>query len=273
MKVAFEKIDPAMPSKWLAVRPRAFSRIDLLAIIFIVLFFGLWLGTTHLGERGRIARCQANLAALGKATQAYANDEWDSIPAADINVGKLQVAWDLKLLPYLKLGLVKANSEQLFELAPRYFACPSDQVPHKGTPRSYAMSGNDMLPEHWPPRADIATGVGLVWETSSVSRLLGMAALKSPDALPGIKVSVIPAPSDTFLLTDLINPINTFGGRPGSAVYDPSAQQKCLQADGAAFHDGRLNYLMVDGHVELLSPLQTGTLKGAAGIWSIGKAD
>ena len=52
-------------------------------------------------------------------------------------------------------------------------------------------------------------------------------------------------------------------GAQKDGLRTPAEQQR--------FHLGRLNYLMVDGHVELLSPLQTGSFDGTAGIWTVKK--
>jgi prepilin-type processing-associated H-X9-DG protein len=179
----------------------------------------------------------------------------------------------MKLFSYLKPGLTKANSDELFEMAPRFFACPSDKAPHKKTLRSYAMGGNDMLPEHWPLGQDSATGVGLFWDKRTVLSLLGDAALKTPDALPALKIASVPVPADTVLLTEFIDPNNTMGSLREVAVSGLSQQQKFFKDDGACFHFGQFNYLMVDGHVESLSSLQTGAFDGSAGIWTLKKKD
>ncbi len=273
MKVSCGRTDPAMLPKCLSIRERAFSRIDLLAVIFIVLFFGLWFGVTHSGERGRTARCQANLSSLGKAMQRCADDNQAAIPAAGINLAKLHGTWDMQILPFLNPGLAKANSEKLFQDAPKLFACPSDKTSHWKARRSYAMGGNDMLPEHWPPGRDSPTGVGLLWNNRTVLSLLDDSALKKPELLPAVKVSAIPDPADTVLLTELIAPNNNLGGIWQVTVSGISQQRATFKDGGADFHHGRFNYLMVDGHVELLSPLQTGAFNGNAGIWSIRKED
>jgi prepilin-type processing-associated H-X9-DG protein len=52
-----------------------------------------------------------------------------------------------------------------------------------------------------------------------------------------------------------------------------SQQQGFFQDNSTKFHGGRFNYLMIDGHVELLSPLQTGSFDGTSGIWSLKEKD
>jgi prepilin-type processing-associated H-X9-DG protein len=261
--------------KKLPASERAFSRIDLLAVIFTVLLLGGWVTMTHYGESGRMARCVGNLAALGKAMHGYANDNGGALPAGGINLGKTQASWDLKLYPYLEPGLAKANSDQLFDTAPRFYFCPSDKAPRKkkNTPRSYAMAGNDMSPQHWPPGPDSPTGVGLWWDKQTVLALLDEDALQKPELLPVVKLSDVSAPADTLLLTEFIDPNNTMGSIQQTTVLGTSQQMQFFKHGDPQFHHGKFNYLMVDGHVEALSPLQTGSFDGSAGIWSIKKRD
>jgi prepilin-type processing-associated H-X9-DG protein len=247
--------------------------VDLLAIIVIVVVVAAALGFTHLGERGRTARCAGGLSKLGKAMNAYANENGDTIPAAGINLGKIQVSWDRKLFSYLDPGLANANSHKIMEVAPPFFACPSDTVPHREAPRSYAMAGNDMAPENWPPGKDSATGIGLFWDRRTVLALLDEEALQKPETLPSIKLSSIPAPADTVLLTEYVDGNNMMSSLQKTVVFGASQQRQAFKDGGAKFHQGKFNYLMSDGHVELLSPLQTGAFDGTAGIWSLKKGN
>jgi prepilin-type processing-associated H-X9-DG protein len=197
------------------------------------------------------------------------NANHNAIPAAGIDLGKMQITWDTKLLGYLKGGILKPN--QAPESAPRNFICPSDHAQHQGIPRSYAMAGNDMSPEKWPPGRESATGVGLKWDKNSVVALLGEEALQKPDELPAVSKFDVPAPAETALLAELISPNNKLGDLRECNVIGASRQRESLKDDGASFHDGKFNYLMFDGHVERLSPLQTGSYDGTGGIWSLKK--
>jgi prepilin-type processing-associated H-X9-DG protein len=253
----------------------AFTRADLLAVIGVVLLTGFWFGSMHLGEHGRIIRCGGNLAALGKAMHAYAAENDEAIPAAGIDLRKTQASWDVKLFPYLKPNLAKSKGayelRQLRAGVSPFFVCPSDSSRHRETPRSYAMSGNDMQPEHWPPGRDSATGVGLWWDERTVLSLVSSNALNYPDALPVVKMSDVPDPSDTLLLTEFIDPNNNLGGIRQVTVTGTSQQLQSFKNGNSHFHHDRFNYLMADGHVETLSPLQTGAFDGSAGIWTIKK--
>ena len=250
-----------------------FTRLDLLVAAGVLSVLALWMFYSLVGERGRTVRCAWNLGALGKAMHRYANEHGESLPPAGVNVGKYQSSWDLQTFSYLKPGLSKENNEKLAATVPRFFACPSDKNSHSGTTRSYAMSSNDMTLQNWPPGKESATGLGLNWDVQSVSLLLNDEALKQPESLPGMKLSDIPAPADTVLLTELIAPGNFMGSYQMASMSGSARQTQSLPNGGAGFHLGKLNYLMADGHRELLSPLQTGAIDGTAGIWSMKKGN
>jgi prepilin-type processing-associated H-X9-DG protein len=254
----------------------AFSRVDLLALVFLVVLLGAWLVVTHVGAIGRQVRCASNLSALGRAMHNYANEHDGSLPAATLSWGGKQSSWDLKLLPYLMPGLAKANSGELFADAPRWIRCPSDisgNATQGRTPRSYAMSGNDMSPSHWPLGPESATGVGLVWNESTATSLVGPDVI--PEELPGLKLPIVSAPARTALLTELIDPNNVMGTIQTATVFNAFQQQAFfnVKTNFDYCHRGEFNYLMVDGHVERLSALQAGSLGGGGGIWSIKKGN
>ena len=251
---------------------RAFSRIDLLAVILVVAVLGVRAGMTRSGEPKRIAQCAANLSSLGKAMHRYADEHVNALQAAGMDLGGIKDSWDTKLFPCLAPGLA-SDSDALLETVPRFYVCPSDNIPHTGLPRSYSMGGNDMSPEQWPPGRDSATGVGLWWDKHTVLTLLDEDALEKPDSLPAVSLSDVPAPGDTVLLTEFIGGDNLLRGNRMTSVLGTSQQRQNFKDGGARFHGGKFNYLMVDGHVELLSPLQTGSFDGTAGIWSLKKGN
>src|SRR4029077_19037693 len=145
---------------------RAFSQIDLLALIGVLAVLAGWFGFKHGGERGRIARCTANLKDLGDAMHRFAGDHGGALPPAGIE--PLQTTWDMQLYSYLKPGQA-AGDELIASVAPRFF-CPSDPIKRGDRPRSYAMSAHSMTPDNWPPGPDNTTGVGLWWTTNRISQ-------------------------------------------------------------------------------------------------------
>ena len=264
-------------------RKCAFTRLDLCCTIVAVTVL-LGLAVLNLtGERGRIIQCTHNLKKLGQAMEEYAGNHGGGLPPASIE--QAQATWDTLITPYLRPDLVISNSayakRQLkAAVAPRFF-CPSDSLvrPHA---RTYAMSGHDMQPENWPPNPGNATGVGLVWDRWHMERLQA-AGVWNPTQTNGntsalVNLSWLPDPANTVLLTELVCSYNQIGNPRAATVTTTHQQLELFQGDPARFHHGRFNYLMADGHVELLSPFQTGNAGAdnadqSASIWTIKAGD
>jgi prepilin-type processing-associated H-X9-DG protein len=257
----------------------SFTIWDLIAIMVVLVVFGGWFAFQHTGERGRIAQCTSNLKTLGEAIQSFANEHQNELPAANINMGELN-SWDMMLTPYLNPKLATAKSvyekNQLLPPAQIYFFCPSDPV-KRTNPRSYAMGGRDMH-YGWPPTSDDRTGVGLFWDAGTVSILhdneLAESATKNPDLLPRMKQSLLQDPANTLLLTELIGEDNSLRRGALTRVFEVNDQRKSFNGDVSHFHHGKFNYLMNDGHVELLTGQQTLGGDGQSGnIWTINAGD
>jgi len=246
---------------------RAFTRLDLVVTAALVLLLLTVFGVMYFGGHGKAMRCQANLRAMGNAIQDFATEHSDALPPAIIDTKAMM--WDSQIVPYLPYKLVKGGIDPVFK-------CPSDSLPHART-RSYTMSGHNMRNENWPPGQDNATGVGLIWNQETITRLLGEPALKiattNTDLLALVKRSQIPSPSETMVLTELINSGNNLKEGRWAAIESPGQQLEQLFQNGTRIHRGRYNYLMLDGHVELMSPLQAGDTYGNMKMWRISKSD
>jgi len=185
--------------------------------------------------------------------------------------------------------------------------CPSDMSPRPAViapplpvyRRSYAMPRymssegtlDDGSPAPWPPSADSQTGVGLNWYPTSpfwneADNKIGdgTPANPRPSHQLAIKGNMIPEPAGTILLTERIHVENVmmFANRqdirngedhvatgPGTVHAPPY-----FYPPADKHHGGRFNYLMVDGHVELLLPSKTTSDLGLRrGMWSIKAGD
>ncbi len=236
----------------------------------------VWFGFGHLGERGRIAACASNLKVLGTGIQCDVNDHDDGLPTAAIDLQNTKLSWDQSLFVCLKPGLARTTGayehRQLLMAVRSRFLCPSDPVTRSGFPRSYAMQGRDMT-YGWPPTADDMTGVGLFWNSRTVQEILGAevvpSAMNNPDSLPRLKQSILSDPANTMMLTELCDQNNTLEFVSSTRVFGVNQQQAAFKDDPSQFHFGKFNYLMADGHVELLTRLQTGGIGEAASIWTI----
>jgi len=270
-------------ASWKSVPLRAgFSLVDLLVLVVLLGLLGGWIAHAHTGERGRIARCAGNLEALGRAMQSFDNEHNDGLPPAAIDLEKTRIGWYADLFPYLDPKWAQAVSEydkqQHWWVLQPWFLCPSDPGKRGGHPCSYAMPAHAMTSENWPPSSANATGIGLWWDETTVSALLGSdmvtKAEQDPEVLPRLKLSVLPDPANTSLLTELIARDNTLNNITNTRVEGVEEQQALYKGNLKRFHFGRFNYLMADGHVELLTGLQTGGGGDApAGIWTIKTGD
>lgn len=246
----------------------AFTRADLVCCIFVTCLLVGCFGFKHTGERARMVTCAHNLKLLGQLTQLYANDHNHGLPPATVDASR--IAWDMQIAPYL----TPTQTKNGFDF---YFQCPSDTLARR-RPRSYAMIEHNMKPENWPPGPENHTGVGLVWNNSRIKDLAGdkaLDALKKDnfEPLSLVKMSWLPAPADTAVLTELVHRDNNLKGIAKATVLSTEEQRAPFEGNAHKFHDGKYNYLMADGHVELLSPLETASLDGSEGIWTIAKGD
>lgn len=253
---------------------QGFTLLDLLVVGGAVMFLGFWLGLYGSRERKQIAGCSANLKVLGQAMRSYADDHDDGLPAAGINLEIIKTSWDGELIPYLKPGSGKSK-DGVSPVVSRRFFCPSEPFTNYASRRSYAMSAHKMSLAFWPPSTGDRTGAGLLWSKTEVATLLsGPGQNSNADDLPRLKSSIVSDPANTLLLTELITPENILGKWGLSRVEGINDQVAPFGVDSARFHFGKFNYLMADGHVELLTPLQTGGIGARpAGIWTIKAGD
>jgi len=139
------------------------------------------------------------------------------------------------------------------------------------------MSRNDMTPWNWPLGPHNTTGLGLVWSGTQLERKFGpdgaARAREHPESLALLKLADLHAPAETLLLTEWGRDDNQVGGSKCATVDKWETQRDFIAQHRAQSHAGRFNYLMVDGHVELLEPIETGIAGAAGGLWTIVAGD
>ena len=100
-------------------------------------------------------------------------------------------------------------------------------------------------------------------------------ALQKPELLPALKRTILPAPAETLLLTEFMTAGNTMGNVFCTRLWGVNEQEPVFK-QAPRLHYGRFNYLLADGHVDLLTKLQTGGGGGnesPSGIWTIKAGD
>lgn len=290
-------------------------RVDCLFVIIGISVFSFfaWASLWAAGEHRRIFVCAHHEKQLGDAFSAFANDHNGALSPAVFDDGKNRTSWDWEIAPYLMDGGSRNSassqrpssglpppsprsagdgnrSGEQFKKVAYLFHCPSDTELRGGAlPRSYSMPMYDVNKAGWPPDEDAAGGLGLFLDTKALEKahaLEGGVPANSDtrqdgsikievNGIPAIKVSGISAPADTALLVERISILNALWQPKYACIIAPREQWDAKTIQRKKFHGGKMNYLMLDGHVELLWPAQSAghTGSGNAGLWTIRPGD
>jgi general secretion pathway protein G len=234
---------------------RAFTLTELLvSIAVIALLAAILVPAAHrvVATAGQ-AKCAANLRQIGVALSSYASDHslvlpygyWVS-PAGD------RKSWDLLISDYLDLR----QSGRWLESA-EVMHCPADDIPP--------------LPQADNYRRTYAMARG--------SNGFGITANGVPTAYEGIRVTSVPSPGDTIIITEFSSgvaigdPVDNIVGLPACCVVDsPSIQLSRGNGSPNGLHQGKMNYLFADGHVASLDPqdtIGTGSMGSPKGMWTL----
>lgn len=241
----------------------AFSRTDL-AIIIVILAVLIVLGDSLLirwGQNSRKAQCAGNLRALSAGATSYEKENGDRLPYAYIVYDSSSYkTWDQLILPFISPTHPGVNAYLL--------RCPADTIPANqqlgARRRTYAMPTHDMSdsPDDWPPGQDNLTGIGLWWAPDGWGRANLTNVVFQPTKpgfvdTPAYLLSMIRAPATTLFLTENAQSNNVAFHYFGATIDSPSQHLGSDAFEPNQYHGGKFSYLMIDGHVELLFPLQS----------------
>ncbi len=283
----------------------AFTLIELLVVIAILA--GLLLPALAKAKaKGQTAQCTANMKQIGTAHAMYNGDNEGKIPYVGLRMNgwNPDLSWDDLLNRDLgaRYTVGQLNSAgPAFAIRLPVLQCPADKVElatyaSNRWKRSYGMPRHNMgvftiggvvaTANDWPPSSANATGIGLNWNNYSNS-VNTMAPNWDPrDAISGstwpmhqqsLRDSMINEASATIAWTELIHNQNI--GGCNDAYFVASANNHL--GTGAPrldqFQNSRFNYLMVDGHVELLARDRTlgrgANITRQTGMWTIVAGD
>jgi prepilin-type processing-associated H-X9-DG protein len=265
----------------------AFGRGELIitiAVVFILIILGaIFIRKSKGGSTSNV--CLSNLKLLGTGITMYTQANAQKLPYAFIHVSNTkQSVWDNLVGSYVQAAVQSEGSASATG-AGRLLQCPEDKVPplefaaKNGLPRrTYALPWHTMDRLNWPPAATNATGVGLWWASygqgnTAVSNLTSFLA----GGLPAIRMDMISDAAQTMLLTEQAKSNNIAGNSSGARIRYTAEHLEEGVVNPAEYHSGKIQYLMVDGHVETLLPEETVGPKGKPGkvwnthfgIWSI----
>lgn len=256
--------------------------MDVITLAGVVVLLGalVWAGILIGGEQRRIWVCTHRIKTLGRAFAEYARDHQGALPPAVVDDGQKKISWDWEIAAYLNPGFAKqnppGNEKELKAKVAFAFKCPSDKEPRGGAvARSYSMPIYDINLDGWPPDQNSLGGVGLILNAKRLEKARKAMPLQPSDYVPAIKVSMVPAPADTALLVECINIQNALWGTEYACIASTTEQFGAKTIEAKDYHRGKMNYLMLDGHVELLSPAQDdGYLGlGTQGLLTIKRGD
>jgi len=239
-----------------------FTLIELLTVIAIIGILAAILIPTvgKVRSVARTTKCLSNLRQIGTAAAMYSNDNKNFlVPAGLDNAPGFSGdgSWDRWLHPYLQQTKANQTGETIIY-------CPSDERARdneaSGLARTYSLNRNN-------PLGDAIFGGGGVSNVYATGY--------GGNGKRRVRYNDVPEPTRTIYFTERPDGANYKGNYSGSMIDSPDIQLSTA-APNQPLHGGKFNYLMVDGSVKLMSPLDTfgtGTSAAAKGYWTRAAGD
>lgn len=250
---------------------RAFTLIELVVVVLVIaVLAGILIPAVSLVRASaKTSLCANNLRQIGIAMMTYGNDNELQLPAG-WNTGSTFVSWDDLLAGYdgrdlpqtgpnysinaefLKCPDGSAKQRKIFSM----YGCPNDA----GFVRGPWVGGMNSL-EYWPRTyafAGIAEGDGGL--SSTITRQTGVFSggdNNGPSLDWSARLGTISSTSTQILLCEQLYPLSVMGRQRGSTCKGPQYQNADTSyrtfygIDPLPLHQGKWNYLLVDGHTEL----------------------
>ncbi|MGV3756373.1 MAG: hypothetical protein ACO1QS_13410 [Verrucomicrobiota bacterium] len=237
--------------------------------------------------------CLNNLKQLGAGIAMYTESNAQKLPYAFIHYSdSKQSVWDNLASSYVRSSLRgddKSKPAPSAAVVGNLLQCPEDEVPplefavkHNLQRRTYSLPWHTMDKKNWPPASTNTTGVGLWWASygqgnTAVSNLTSLPT----GGLPAIRLDMISDAARTMLLTEQAKSNNIASNSSGGRIRYTAEHWEEGVVNPAEYHAGKIQYLMIDGHVETLFPEETVGVAGKTGngwnthfgIWSIRPTD
>lgn len=273
----------------------AFTIVELVLVIAIIsVLSGVGFAMTRKSKVvAKESGCVANLKALAGGMAIYQKNSSDRLPLGSVYFSDSKhISWDTQLMPFIRASL----RTDLTKPAPggaevnKLALCPDDKIPGvtwgktQAKRRTYSMPDHDMRSNNWPPHSESTTGIGTHWSVKAKGNDAITNLLSFNNKVPSVNLSMILAPDDTMMLGEQAYFRNILANSSGAIIktgYDHIKNAPEAEASLESLHEGRFNYLMIDGHVETLLPDQTVGLTGSVssnanthrGMWTIKAGD
>ncbi|MGV3756363.1 MAG: H-X9-DG-CTERM domain-containing protein [Verrucomicrobiota bacterium] len=282
---------------------RGFSLYELLVVVSLLVVLAALLGISasvwrKLRKSSSLNTCVSNLGEIGKALQVYSQDNGGHLPYAGVNYGEAKKwSWDDFLNKQLSENWAPSQLDTpTAKDSLKLLLCPSDNPKHiisrlskdGANKRTYAMPAFAKTKSNWPPRAESSTGIGIHLEMQTSPELarqtgppdfITASTLTKSQVKAAFSMAMVSKPLATIAITERVHPRNVIGNIEESTI--PNATEHIhyqVPVKPADYHANRFNYLMLDGHVETLEPLQTlGSTNSPpaiqSGMWTINPND
>lgn len=260
------------------------------AIVAVLAVLGVF-GLKKFKRNSRDNACMNNLRLIGNAASMYTLNSASRLPYAYVRYNNQDNhSWDAFMggnLGSLWISEHGGDSTATNKLYAPLLLCPQDTVApaswaqkFRGLRRSYSMPRHDMQANNWPPGANNNTGIGLWWDFGGKGEKPPSDKIynfQQTNQQAAVNLGMILNPVGTMFATEQISPNNILGISSGAFITKTADQLGTNTIPAAQHHQGKFNYLMVDGHVELLTPQESVGPKGKAGhligghhgIWTI----
>jgi len=231
--------------------------------------------------------CTSNLKQLYTAAALYTAQNGNKLPYAIRTVDdSKQTSWDILISSYLRSTMNTDSNRPppSASIANKVLLCPFDKMEGvfwggKVQPRrTYAMTPHTMATNQWPPSPTNATGLGLVWSPRRTGP--GSITNKFANGLPAFRVDTLLETKNIIFLTEQAKTNNVLNNSSG-AIVNYTGNHLDASIAPKDYHEGKINYLMADGHVEMLLPEQTVGATGEVGtkaekhfgLWTVRPGD